>query len=173
MNIPYEHAKRFLVAHLHQQRANEEAQPLTVANLFVIQTEAFQHSAKHALSLSSWIFEHIHARKASAQVLVDGVVVRTRGAIQHIILVFDQAISRARRALPDHASQRSGYATAYFVEGKSGESLDGLWVVTDEGSPELELGHGRRRGKLGEAHLCTVFALPPNEALELAYGRWA
>jgi len=76
-NIPDEHTKGFLVAHLHQQRANEEAKTLTVANLVIIQAEALQDTAQHLLPLAFRILEHFHAWKAPAQVFVDDVLVRT------------------------------------------------------------------------------------------------
>jgi hypothetical protein len=61
LNAPNEHAKGLLVAHLHQQRANKEAQALTVPNLVVIQAEALQHAAQHFLAFSFGVLEHLHA----------------------------------------------------------------------------------------------------------------
>jgi hypothetical protein len=104
LDVPDKHAKGLLVAHLHQQWANKEAKTLAVANLVVIQAEALEHTAQHLLAFAFRVLEHLDAREASSEVLVDDVLVWTRLATQAVVLVLDQLLSRACCTLPDHAS---------------------------------------------------------------------
>lgn len=166
-DAPDEYTKSLLVAHLHEQRAHEEAEALAVANLMVVQAEALEHAAKHLLALAVGILEHVNAGKASAEVLVDDVLIWGRLAAQRVILVLNQLLARACCALPDNAPQGSGDASADLVQAERGQALDRLWVVAHEGSPELELRHGRGRGQLRQADLRGLIG---NQALELVEG---
>lgn len=92
-NVPNKHAKGLFVAHLHEKRTNKEAKTLTIADLIVIQTEAFQHTAQHFLAFALWVLEHLDTRKASTKVLIDDVLVGTRLSTQRFVLVFNQLIA--------------------------------------------------------------------------------
>jgi hypothetical protein len=104
LDVPDKHAKGLFVTHLHQQWADKEAQTLAVANLVVIQAEALEHTAQHLLALAFRVLEHLDAREASSEVLVDDVLIRTRLSTQAVVLVLDQLLSRARCTLPDDTS---------------------------------------------------------------------
>jgi hypothetical protein len=140
--VPDEHAKGLLVAHLHEQGADQEAQTLTVADLVVVQTKALEHAAQHLLSLALRVLEHLDAGKTSAEILVDDVLVRAGLAAQRVVLVLDLLVTGARCTLPDNAAQWCWNTAADLVQTQCGQALDDLGVVAHEGGPELEFGHG-------------------------------
>ena len=91
---------------MHQQRSDEERQPLAIADFGVVKAEALEDPAQHSLPVALRVSEHVDAGEASAEVLADDAFIRTRFAGQSLEYLLQGAVPGARHALPNHTSQR-------------------------------------------------------------------
>lgn len=144
-SLPNQNTECLFVRHVHQQRANEKRETLTVSDLGIIQTECLQHSPKHTLAVSVRVAKHFNTRKTPAEILANETLIRARFTIESLVLLLQVVVARARHALPHNASQRWGDSLANLVGQQRGESGCGLLVVLDESSVEFEICHRRRR----------------------------
>jgi hypothetical protein len=62
---------------MHKQRANKKTQALTIPNLVIVQTKAFQYPPQHSLSISLRIAEHLDTWEAPSQILPNDAFIWT------------------------------------------------------------------------------------------------
>jgi hypothetical protein len=100
---------------MHEQWPDNKAKPLAIANLGVVETEAFKNPGQHLLTFSIRVSEHFHIGKATADIFSNEVLVRARFAAKSSELLEQLRVSSSGYTRPNHASQRCRDAGADLI----------------------------------------------------------
>jgi hypothetical protein len=111
---------------VHQERPDNKAKTLAIANLLIVETESLEDLAEHSLSIAVLLSKHVDIGETSSYIFPNKSIIGARFGRESLVLRVQERVMRASNARPDDPSKRCWNTAANLVGCERGKSLSRL-----------------------------------------------